>query len=162
MAVNLTVNNTVFAYPTPGDEPGWGEAATSWAEEVTDVLGSLLGPDDILETSATINNNVASATNIPGLLFNTASARGAVIEYSVYRVSTANPSGNSETGIMTLIYDAGASAGNKWTMTIGNIAGESGVSFSVTDAGQVQYVSTDIDSAGYSGVIKFKARATQQ
>lgn len=158
----MTVNNTVFQYPSPGDEPGWGEAATSWAQEVTDVLNSLLGPDDILETSFNINNNVSSATNITGLLFNTASARGAIIEYSIYRVSTLNPSGNAETGIMTLIYDDSASAGNKWTLTIGNIAGGSGVHFSITDTGQLQYTSTDIDSVGYSGVVKFKARALQQ
>lgn len=162
MAVNLTVNNSVFAYPSPGDEPGWGESCTSWAVEVTEVLSSLLGPNDILQTSFNINNNVSTPTNITGLVFNTATVRGATIEYSVYRISTANPSGNAETGIITLIYDDSAAPGSRWQMAIGNISGDAGINFSITDAGQVQYTSTDINSVGYSGVIKFSAKAKQK
>ena len=52
MAVTLTINNTPFEYPEPGDQAPWGEAATDWAVEVTRVLNSLSGPSDILETTA--------------------------------------------------------------------------------------------------------------
>jgi hypothetical protein len=162
MPVSLTVNNSVFQYPTPGDEPGWGASATSWAVEVTEVLSSLLGPNDILETAFNINNNVVSPTNITGLIFNTASVRGATIEYSIYRISTLNPSGNAESGIITLIYDDSAAPGSRWQMAIGGITGNAGVIFSITDGGQVQYTSTDIDAVGYTGIIKFSAKAKQQ
>lgn len=162
ISVTLIVNNTPYDYPSPGDEPGWGEAATGWAEEVTDVLSSLLSPDDILQTAFTVNNNVASATNVTSLSFNTGSTRSARIEYNVYRISDSNPSGNAETGIMNIVYDNSASPGSQWSMIIGNIAGNSGVSFSITDAGQIQYISTDIGSVNYSGVMKFRAVALQQ
>jgi len=162
MSTTLIVNNTPFEYPTPGDEPGWGEAATGWAEEVTDVLNSVLGPDDILETTFTVNNSVAVATNVSGLLFNTGTVRAATVEYSVYRISDSNPSGNAESGIMNLIFDNSAAPGFQWTLTIGNIAGNAGINFTITDAGQVQYTSTDIGATNHSGTMHFKARALQQ
>lgn len=162
MSKTLTVNNTPYEYPTPGDEPGWGEDATGWAEEVTDVLNSLLGPDDILETTFSVNNDVSTFTNISGLLFNTGSVRAALIEYSIYRISDSNPSGNAESGIMNIVYDNSAASGSQWQLSVGDIVGNSGVVFDITDAGQLQYQSTDIGSLNYSGVMKFKARALQQ
>lgn len=35
MAVNLTINGVVFAYPEQGDQPPWGGEATGWATAVT-------------------------------------------------------------------------------------------------------------------------------
>lgn len=162
MAKTLTVNNTPYNYPTTGDEPGWGGEATGWAEEVTDVLSSLLGPDDILETTFSVNNNVSSAADVTALTFSTGSVRSAIVEYSVYRVSDSNLSGNAESGIMNMVYDNSASPGSQWSLVISNISGNAGVQFSITDAGQVQYTSTDIGSVNYNGTMKFKARALAQ
>lgn len=162
MAVTLTVNGTPYSYPSPGDEPGWGEEATGWSEEVTVVLASLLGVDDILETTFTVNNNISSPTNITSLNFNSASARAAFIEYSIYRVSDSTTSGTAEAGEMRMIYDNDAGSGSKWGLSIGPSSGSGGVTFTVTDAGQFQYTSTDIGSVNYSGVMKFKASALAQ
>lgn len=162
MSVTLTVNGSPFEYPSPGDSPGWGEDATAWAEEVTDVLTSLLGGDDILETTFNIANNVSSPTNITGLNFNTGTVRAAIVEYSVYRVSDTNPSGKAESGIMNMVFDNSASSTNKWLLAVGNIAGNSGVIFSLPDSGQMQYISTDIGASNYSGVMKFVARSLAQ
>lgn len=162
MSITLTVNNTPYDYPSPGDEPGWGEAATGWAEEVTDVLNSLLTTDDILQTAFTVNNNVSTDTNVAGLSFNTGSVRAAFVEYSIYRVSDSTPSGTAEAGLMTLIYDNSAAPGSQWTLTISSVTGNAGVTFTITDAGQIQYQSTDIGSTNYSGLMKFTARALQQ
>lgn len=158
MPKSLIVNNTVYDYPTAGDEPGWGGEATGWAEEVTGVLNNLLGPDDILETSFNIANNQSSAADVTGLVFNTGSARSAVIEYSVYRISDSNPSGNTETGEIRVVYDNSAG----WLISVGNIVGNSGIVFSITTGGQIQYTSTDIGSVGYSGIIKFTAKSLSQ
>ena len=162
MAKTLIVNNTSYLYPSPGEDPGWGEEATGWAEEVTDVLSSLLGPDDILETTFNVNNNISVDTNVNGLSFNTGTVRSVNIQYSLYRVSDSTPSGNAESGIISLVYDNSAASGFKWTLTQGGISGNAGVTFTITDAGQVQYKSTDIGSINYSGVMKFKAEALQQ
>lgn len=162
MPIELTVNNIPFQYPTPGDEPGWGQPATDWASEVTDVLNLLFGPNDILDTSASISNNVSIATDIPKLLFNPGAVRSATIDYSIYRISTANPSGNAETGLMKIVYDNAASAGSKWSVTIFGVTGDAGVTFNILDNGQFQYKSSNINSIGYSGVMHFSAKSLGQ
>lgn len=162
MPVTLTVNNIPFEYPIPGDSPGWGEGATDWATEVTTVLGSLLGPNDIIQSTFTIANNQLSPANIVGLIFNTGQVRSAIIEYSVYRRSTANPSGHSESGTINITYDNLAAPGSKWSLISYGLNGLSGVTFSVTDSGQIQYVSSDISATGYSGNMHFRARALNQ
>lgn len=157
----LTVANNVYDYPDPGTEPGWGEEATSWAEAVTEVLNTLLAPGDILETSFAIANNISVNTNVNGLAFDNGTIRAANITYAVYRESDANPSGNSESGIIQLTFDNAAAPGSKWIVAIQN-SGGAGVTFTCTDAGQVQYKSTDIGTAGYSGQMKFSAKTLSQ
>lgn len=154
----LIVNNTPFVYPTSGDEPGWGSDATGWASAVTQVLTDLLGPNDILETAFNIANNQTVFADVTGLTFNGASVRAANITYSVFRVSTANPSGNSETGTIQLDYDNNLG----WSINQGSILGNAGVTFTVTNTGQVQYKSTDINALNYVGTMKFRAKTLQQ
>lgn len=162
MPVSLVVNNVAFEYPIPGDSPGWGEGATDWAVEVTTVLNSFFGPNDIIQNTASISNNQASPTNITGLLFNTGQVRSAIVEYSVYRISTANPSGHAESGTLTATYDNSAAPGSKWSLIGSDLNGNSGVTFTILDTGQFQYVSTDINSTGYTGNMHFRARTLNQ
>lgn len=158
MPKTLIVNNVPYDYPTAGDEPGWGGEATGWAEEVTNVLNNLLGPDDILETSFNIANDQSTVADVTGLAFNAGSVRSAIVEYAVYRISDSAPSGNAETGEIHIVYDNSAG----WSIGVGSVVGNSGINFSITSAGQVQYTSTDIGTLGYTGIIKFKARALSQ
>lgn len=158
MPITLIVNNTPYSYPTAGDEPGWGEDATGWAEGVTDVLSDLLGPNDILETAFNIANNQVAVADVTGLIFNAASVRAALISYSVFRVSSTNLSGHTETGTIQLIYDNNIG----WSINQGNILGSAGITFTVTPAGQIQYTSTDIGSISYVGTCKFRAKCLQQ
>lgn len=157
----LTVNNNVYNYPDPGTDPGWGSEATDWAQAVTDVLNTLLAPSDILETSYIINNNINTPTDVNRLFFDPGVVRAANITYSIYRTSTANPDGFTESGVIYLNYDNAANPGLKWSIGQQKV-GDSGVSFSVTDAGQVQYISNDINGTGYSGTIKFLAKTLSQ
>lgn len=158
MSKTLTINNVPYQYPTSGDEPGWGGDATGWAEGVTEVVNNLLGPDDILQTTFNIANNQTTFADITGLAFNSGTVRSAKVEYAIFRISDLNPSGNTETGTMDLVYDNNAG----WSIGVGNIVGNSGVTFDITPTGQVQYQSTDIDTLNYIGVMKFKATALQQ
>lgn len=161
MSRTLVVNNTSFDYPEAGEDPGWGEAATGWAEAVTEVLGTLVAPGDILQTTSSLANNVSSLTNVSGLLFDPAIVRAVNVTYNIYRISDTNPSGNIENGVIYLNYDNNASAGNKWLLSQ-QINGNSGVTFNITDLGQVQYKSTDIGSTNYSGIMVFGARTLNQ
>lgn len=162
MSITLTVNNIPYDYPDSGTPPGWGEGATGWATEVTEVLGELLGPNDIIETTFNIQNNIAVFTNIANLTFNTGQVRGAEIQYSIYRTSTATPSGKAESGTINIVYDNAAGSGSKWNYTVFGITGNSGVTFNLTDAGQFQYKSTDIGALGYSGIMVFTAKSRSQ
>lgn len=157
MSITLIVNNTPYEYPTAGDEPSWGGQATGWAVGVTDILGDLLGPNDILETAFNVANNQTSFADITGLVFSAASVRAANISYSIYRLSTLNPSGHAETGTIQLVYDNNVG----WYINQGNILGVAGVVFSVTPTGQLQYKSTDIGSLTYSGTMKYRAKTLQ-
>lgn len=152
MSVNLTVNGTTFAYPQNGEEPGWGESASAWAEEVTEVLNSVLGTNDIIQTSFNIANNQAAAANVTGLVFNTAAVRAVIVEYSIYR--TTNTNEIAESGLLNAVYKSTAAT---WELSQISV-GDAQVTFSVTSAGQFQYTSTNLAGTGYSGLMKFRAR----
>lgn len=153
----LTVGNQIFNYPDPGTEAGWGQDATGWATAVTAALGALISPGDILQTTLVVANDQSAAADVTGLFFNSTLVRAANISYAVYRVSTGVPLGVAESGMLMLDLNDTGTTGNKWNMTqLKN--GDAGVVFSVTDGGQIQMVSTNIGSAGYSGVINFSAK----
>jgi hypothetical protein len=161
MSIPLTVNNNTFQYPSDGEDPGWGADATDWAAAVTDVLSTLVATNDILTTSYVINNNVVAFTDINRLFFDPGTVRAANVNYSIYRVSTATPSGTIESGTIYLTFDNAAAPGSKWLLGQQKI-GDAGIIFNITDTGQIQYKSTDITAPGYSGTIKFNARTLEQ
>jgi hypothetical protein len=161
MPVTLIVNNIPIEYPIPGDSPGWGPGATDWATQVTAALNNLQGLTDIPQKTFTINNNISTFTNITGLNFNTGLVRAGFIEYSVYRTSTSDPSGKAEAGYMLVVYDNLAGAGSKWQVVGGLIPGNSEVTFTITDAGQFQYKSSDLGT-GHVGNMHFRARTLNQ
>ena len=157
MAVELTVNGNVFQYPQPGEQPGWGEDSTAWSEAVTEVLDSLANANDILQTEFLLTNNQSSAANVNGLLFSTASVRTATIEYTVY-ISTSTQE-LAESGTMIVTYKNTAAT---WGIVQLSHLDDSGVIFSITNSGQVQYTTTNIAGTGYSGKLTFKAKTLAQ
>ena len=159
MSVELEVNGQIYNYPENRESPSWGEDASAWAVAVTDVLGSVVGPGDIVLTAASIANNQASPTNVVGLAFDTTSVRGALVEYAIYRVTTGG--GATELAEMGSMYLAYKSTAASWELAVVGLT-NAGVTFSVTNTGQVQYTSTNITGSSYSGTIKFRARAIPQ
>jgi len=119
----------------------------------------LNGLNDILETTFNVNNNQVSPLAVQGLAFDSSVSRSASITYSVYRTSTAAPSGHAETGQLSIVYDNNASVNSKWQMTQ-SANGTSGIVFTISDLGQVSYISSDIGTTGYQGLLKFSAKST--
>lgn len=157
MSKQLTVDGTIYNYPENRDPAGWGEEATAWAEAVTDVLSNFSGPGDIAQTVATIQNDSLGAfLPISGLFFDPVVVRGAIVEYATYRVTTGGGAmEKAEIGTMYLIYKSTAAT---WDFArVG--AGGPDLDFDITTAGQVRYKSTPLTGTGYSGTIKFRARA---
>lgn len=157
MSVPIVIAGTTFNYPTSGESPNWAEEASAYAVAVGEVLNTLLGSGDILQTSSTIINNTSSSVNVNGLLFDSGTIRAANISYSIYRISTSNTSGHAENGSIFIIFDDSAIDDNKWKMTQ-SVNGNSGVILSIDHNGQFSYKSNDIGSAGYSGLMKFSAK----
>lgn len=68
MSKNLTIRDEVYPYPTTGDS-NYGEAATGWAEDVTDVLSDITGPGDI-PTTEIVLVGTSDGTHTTGTITN--------------------------------------------------------------------------------------------
>jgi len=151
MSKELVVGNESFLYAEQNEPAGWGEDNSAWAEAVTNVLGTVSGPNDIATTTDVILNNQSSPISITGLQFSTAVVRGFEVEFVVYRNTDSNTV--MESGKMTGTYDGVSD----WYFNTERL-GDAGVYFQITSGGQVQYYSDDTTGLNYSGVIKFRAK----
>jgi hypothetical protein len=146
MSISVIVNNIPFQIPVSGEQPEWGESLTSYLVEVAKVLNSLKGANDILETGATISNNVTTYSDIPDFKFNAATVRSFAVTGSITRTSGS-----------TKVYESftlnGLRTDTDWVLQQEGF-GDSGVTLNITPAGQVQYISSDI--TGSTGLIKFR------
>ena len=151
MSKLLQIGSDVFPYPDAGENPGWGEDQSAWAEAVTDALGSVQGPNDVLIQSFSLSNNQTSATNIVGLVFNTGEVQGIEVDYLIIRTYDSGS---------TVDTDRGKIVGD-FNGTVFSIAHQStndvGVALTITNAGQFQYTSSNL--AGHvSSIIRFRAK----
>jgi len=148
VAIQVFVNNIPFEIPVQGSQPPWGESLTEFFVEVATVLNSLKGPADILETSAIIANNITSFQDIPDMKFNFSTVRSFKVEGNIART----------TGSVKLYEEftlVGLRTDSQWLLQQSGI-GNSGVTFDITNGGQVQYKSTNVSGSNYSGLIKFR------
>jgi hypothetical protein len=156
MSTPVTVNGTVFNVPSQGDAAPWGPDLTDVIVALSNVSNSQQGPSDISLTNFQLTNNQASPTNVVGASFNTSTVRGFFLNYSIY-ISTSNTE-YCETGILQGSYSSIAST---WDL-VQTYSGSSNVTLSITSAGQIQYVSGNTSGTGYSGKMKFYAKAFLQ
>lgn len=162
MSTPLTINNITYQYPSPGEDPGWDDQATGWAQGVTDVINNFLGPNDILAASDTFSDG--SSGDITGLIFSPTAVRSATIEYNVYRKSDEATSGYAEAGIMHLVYDNEGGAGNKWLLSRDS-AGDALFNIDINEVtGQMTYTATSLPAGNtnHVGIIQFRARTFAQ
>jgi hypothetical protein len=151
MSTTLIVNNKSFEYPTQGQEPGWGEPTTEWAQEVSTVLGSLAPLGSITTSTFSIINNQTVFADIVGLVFTTGVIRGAEIDYTVYRATNSNEA--AEYGKMYVVYNSSAGT---WSLTR-EYSNDGQIDIEILNNGQMQYKSSNLAGTGYSGTMKFKA-----
>lgn len=96
------------------------------------------------ERSFEIANNQASAADISGLKFSSRDLSQAVVEFLVTRVTTGGGATELvESGLFIVAYKPTSDA---WAINLVNINSpqNSGVDFTITAAGQVQYTSSNI------------------
>jgi len=108
-------------------------------------------PGDIQETSFSMSNNVASPADVTGLAFANATVRSFEAQVSIAVSATAN--------LFEVYTLKGIQKGFNWDISVQSVGDESGVVFSITNAGQVQY--TNISHVGFTAqVCKFRAATT--
>lgn len=106
---------------------------------------------DITETSFSAANNQAAAANVTGLTFANATVRSFQALVSVYI--------NATSSLYECFELRGIQKGASWDMSASSNGDSSGVVFSITSSGVVQYTSTN--SAGFvANTIKFRAITT--
>lgn len=106
---------------------------------------------DINETSFSAANNQAAAANVTGLAFANATVRSFDAQVSVAIDATAS--------LFETFNLRGIQKGASWDMAVVSNGDDSGIVFSITNAGQVQYTSTN--EAGFvSNTVKFRAITT--
>lgn len=106
---------------------------------------------DINETSFSAANNQGAAANVTGLAFANGVVRSFKAQVSVSIDATAD--------LFEVFELTGVQKGSSWDMAVSSVGDNSGIVFSITTAGQVQYTSTNV--AGFvSDAMKFRASTT--
>ena len=152
MSKTVIVGTEEYQVPVEGENPGYGSDLTDFFVAVADALSTVQRPNDIIQTSANIANNVTSFTNIPGFSFDTSEVRSINSKFLITRSTDVPATTLCEDGYIEGNYD-----GSNWTIAIRS-NNNSGVEFNITPAGQVQYKSTELLGSNYSGEIQFEAK----
>lgn len=152
MAISITINNQTFNIPVAGEDPGWGEDTTSWIEAISDQVNNLGDLIYLNLTNSVLVDNQISQTDVTGLIFDPASVRSAVINYTIVRNVM------EEAGEITLVYNASNPATEKWLLGQES-TGDAGVNFFINDAGQFSYTSTN---TGFNATLTLNAQVLLQ
>lgn len=120
-------------------------------DEVVSAIGGVGSPGDIDETSFSFANNQVAAADVTGLAF----ANGVVRSFEALVLVLIDATTDS----YEQFHLNGIQRSTDWAMTIESEGDDSGVLFTISNAGQVQY--TSANSAGFvSGTMKFRAITT--
>lgn len=90
MSKTLILRDEVFEYPDTGDS-NYGEEATGWAEEATDILGNVSGPGDIATTEVTLSGTDDGTYingTVTGMVFDTAYVQSIEVNGFITRTFT--------------------------------------------------------------------------
>ena len=153
MSKNLQIGNKTFEYPTTGNG-NWGEEATAWAVEVTNVLETVQGPQDILKSEAALVNGGSGI--IAGLKFDTGAIQQVIVKGYIKRIYTVIS--GKPTEVESVVVE-GAYDGSVFSISpeyVGRF--DAGVSIDADNTGQFTYVAenkADTDTL----TIVFEAKA---
>jgi hypothetical protein len=155
MSTTVIIGNKTFEIPDPGEKPGWGEDTTDYLIAIAEALSTVQGPNDILQSSATLANNVSSPIAVSGFSFSTADVLAINCEFFVTRVFDSGSSVITESGNIIGSFD-----GSIFSISVDS-EGDSGVTFDITNTGQITYVSSDLTNH-VSSTIVFKGATIDQ
>lgn len=163
----LAVGKSLYASPTVAGgysalDPSDSSYNNKFIIKIATAISSsqiLINPD--LASSAYLNsdvdidftivNNQILATNITNLSFDGSTYRGFVIDYTIYRSTSINEV--AQIGRLRGVYKTTAAS---WSLSDDYSGDNAGVTFSITNLGQIQYTSTSILGTSYSGLLTYK------
>lgn len=157
MATTVTINGTQYTLPDQSENEPWGADLSDLIEALVEVANASVGAGDILATTSSITNNVSSPTNVSGLQFDIATILSSVITYTIYRSSATEEFTESGTLILTYLPD-----NNEFDLAQRFGGTSSGVDFTITGSGQIQYTSSNMNATNYTGSIDFFAKSILQ
>jgi hypothetical protein len=149
-AVQTDASGELSVSAVTSTELGYLAGATSNIQDQLDAL-PIASAGDLNQTSFATANNQAAAANVTGFAFANASVRSFKAQVSVAIDATAD--------LFEVFELLGIQRGSDWALAVASTGDDSGIVFSITNAGQVQYTSTNV-SGFSSGVMKFRAQVT--
>jgi hypothetical protein len=119
--------------------------------QVDSLIGSGGSPGDISEQSYSFSNSQIVPESITGLAFSNAVVRSfnATVSIAI----------DADADLFEVVEINGIQKGSEWDIAISSTGDITNISFSITNAGQVQYVSANY-TGFVTGVMKFKAVTT--
>lgn len=155
LQINLDINGlTAETVPANGDFIAIYDASASANRKMTraNFLGAIApSPGDIAETSFSFANNQITPDDVVNLSF----ANGVVRSFEA-QVSVAL---DATTDLFEEFEISGIQKGASWDISVESVGDLSGILFTITNAGQVQYTSEN--KAGFVlGTMKFRAQVT--
>jgi hypothetical protein len=102
-----------------------------------------------LQYSQSITNNQSSPANVTGIIFDKVNYKGAQISFDIHRQT--DSSNVQESGIIRITHDT---ADDLWRIEVSSSFDDAEVTFSITSAGQIQYISSNMAGASYSGTLR--------
>lgn len=158
MSRTITIQGTSIEFPEPGESPDWGEAVEDFAVAVESALSGVAGAFDVAPQVMNIDayNPTSSNIDITNLSFSISTVRGAVITIATSRQT--NTTKKTEISILNIVYNASNSVGQKWEITR-EYTGNGGISFNITDAGQIQFTTSTVSGSSHTGILSYSAKA---
>lgn len=153
----ITISGTVIDFPDSSESPNWAEAVILFAQTVADALQGVVGSFDVSPQSFVIDSyNPGTDITLPQLTFSTTDVRAAFISYAVHR-TTDTPAELDETGMLWVVYN---NQNGVWDISREK-AGNASITFSITNAGQVQFSTTAMAGSDHTGFITYSAKALE-
>lgn len=151
MSKKLTVGNEVFEYPVQGSA-NYGEEATAWAEAVSEVIATVIGPGDILTQQVSLNG---ASGNINGLVFDISFVQRILVEGIITRENLLDSTKKVESFVIDGVYN-----GSEFNFSITRTGEDTDIDINITGPASGQFVFTNSDVDPNKPVtMKFKAKS---
>jgi hypothetical protein len=137
----------------PSDYNEWAIPVGLAASATVLIVNPVASADSETKTlnSFTIVNNQASAADVTGMSFDGATEPSFTLDYFISRTSSLES--YAQAGKLRGAYNATTST---WYLSDDFSGQNSGVTFSITSAGQVQYVSSNVTGTSYVGLLNWE------